>query len=419
MATLFEQPKRGRKDPDDALYLSQLETPSKGRRIISDTHKDAPRGFGLRVTAKGSRSFILRYTSPDGRDRLLTVGEHGTWSLAAARAEANTKRREIDSGADPIQQRRDRQAESTVADVTERYCRARVDHLATARKVRAMLKRHLLAEMGQRKITAVRRADVIELVERIASKHPREAGKVLAYVKQVFEFAEDREIIENNPVGTLKASKIGSGLTARKRARVLSDAEIKALWNHADTCGPSAALALRLILLTGQRPGEVLGMRRDEIDGDVWVIPADRRRKTDDTHRVPLTDTARELIDSTDGEYVISARQGVPLSVSGLAKAVKANADALGNQSGPEGLWRPHDLRRTMRTRLAELGITETVAETTIGHVRKGIAGVYDRHSYDHEKRQALESWQRRLLSIAHGEAADDETVVRLKGAAR
>lgn len=402
--------------------IAALQAPEKGRRLYFDDHRDAPKGFGIRITAAGTRSFILRYKA-EGRDRLLTIGEHGPnqWSLAAARKRAGELRREIDGGTDILEQRREQRAELTVSDVLDRY-EKRLEKLASGDDVTQMLKRHLVPALGSKKITRVRRRDVIELVEGLASSHPRQAGKLLAYIKQLWAYAEDREIIEGNPVATLKASKIGQGLTARSRARVLDNKETKSLWENAESCGMHklTALALKFILVTGQRPGEVAGMHWDEVQGDLWTIPAERRRKTDTAHVVPLTETALAVLEAVKtetarlaerrkkaGGYVFEARPGQPLTTAGMSRAVKRYP--LGNEGiDTWGHWTPHDLRRTCRTGLAAAGISETVAELVIGHTRKGIASVYDLHKYDHEKRTALEAWERRLTRIVEGKPADD-----------
>ncbi len=418
MATLYEERKKGRRTAEDALFINEIE-PRK--RVIFDRHKDAPKGFGLRVTPSGRKVFVLRYIADDGRDRRMDIGDHGTWSLTAARDYASDLRQEVDRGGDPIQRRDDQAAQSTVADVFERYCKAHVDKLSSGRAVRATLKNHLLPALGKRKIAEVRRRDVIAVVEKLAQQHGRQAALLLTYTKGMFAWAEDREIIEANPVATIKPGKIDKAMSPRKRARVLTDDEITALWHTEqppEGMHRVTLLALKMILATGQRPGEVAGMRRDEIEGRWWRIPAERRGKTEDEHAVPLTDTALALIEAAGGrDYVFEARRRQPVEVAALGKAVRRCAVALGNESrGAEGYWRPHDLRRTMRTGLAAAGVSETVAEATIGHVRQGITGVYDRHRYDAEKRAALEAWERRLLRIAAGEAGEDN-VVSLEGA--
>lgn len=421
MATFYESRKKGRKDAEDALYLNEVEPPATGNRVLYDKHKDSPRGFGYRVTKYGGRSFVLRYRADNGKYRVLTIGEHPTWSLTAARERGRTLRQQIDDGTDILEQRRIARDELTVAHVADKFFVARADKLASGKDIRSTLNKYLLPRLGDKKITEVRRRDVIAVVEDVAAKHGRTAALLLTYTKQLFGYAEDREIIEANPIASLKASKVGPELAAKKRARVLDEDEIAALWHTTEPpegMHKTTLLALKLILVTGQRPGEVAGLRWDEIQGKTWTIPAERRGKTEDAHTVPLTDTALEILKEAEAlgrkkaKYVFERRENQALEVSALGKAVKRCANDLGNaEKGSEGLWRPHDLRRTMRTGLAAAGVSETVAEVTIGHVRQGIAGVYDRHGYDHEKRAALEAWERRLLRFAAGEHPEDNVV--------
>ncbi|WP_440996269.1 tyrosine-type recombinase/integrase [Arhodomonas sp. SL1] len=397
------------------VRIRKMTPPARGRRLVFDEHRDAPKGFGLRVTAVGKVAFVLRYLTSGGKDRLLTVGEYPTWSLAAARKRAAELRREIDSGADILEQRREERAEPTVTDVSEWFLQTKRDR-KSYRDIEGAVLGHIVRALGRKRMREVRRRDVIVLIERLAAGHPRQAGRVLVYAKQLFEYAEDREIIEASPIATLKSSKIGPGLTARRRARVLHDDEIRAFWQGVETCGMHrlTALALKLVLVTGQRPGEVAGMRWDELDGRLWTIPAERRGKTDTAHVVPLTDTALALLEAArdeverlshryprTGEYVFEARPGSALTNLAISRAASRYADALGNRDAETwGHWTPHDLRRTCRTGLAAIGVDEVVAEVTIGHTRKGIAAVYDLHRYDREKRAALAAWERRLLQV-------------------
>lgn len=431
MATLYEERKKGRRDASDAVYLKELSPPEKGRKLVFDGHRDAPRGFGIRINAGGTLAFVLRYNA-EGRDRLLTIGEYPTWSLTGARAQANTYRQQIDTGQDILESRRAERAELTVTDAVERFIQGKAK-LASANDIAGTLRNHLVPEIGKKKLRDVRRRDVIAVVERFAESRPRQAGKLLTYTKQLFSWAEDRELIETSPIATLRAQKFGKGLSARKRERVLSAAEIAAFWNNVEISGMRhlTALALKFILLTGQRPGEVAGLHEDEIDGSTWTISSQRRGKTESAHTVPLTDTAQEILQAARAEverlsrrrkakpfgYIFEVRAGSPLVPGGMSQAVARHVEVLSNQPEPAwGYWRPHDLRRTMRTGLAAAGVSETVAELVIGHMRQGIAAVYDLHRYDAEKRAALEAWERRLLRIAAGASATDATIVSIAG---
>jgi len=398
--------------------IKSMQPPSRAQQLVFDSHPEAPRGFGLRITAAGSKSFVLRY-KVGNTSRMLTIGEYGknAWRLAAARKKAGEYRQQINTGVDIVEQRRTERAEKTFADVAEDYCIRHADHLKSAAQVRGVLDNHALPLLGNRKLSTIRRAEIIELVEKIARKHPRAASLALLRIKQVFAFAEDRELIEANPAATIKPAKVSRRMSPKSRGRVLDDAEILAFWGNAETCGIHlmTALALKLILVTGQRPGEVAGMRWSEVNGTIWTIPASRRGKTDTEHSVPLTGTALALLEKAKAEasrlgkrrkkkpagYLFEARPGMPVTTAAIGRAVARYLKALGNRDiDTWGHWTPHDLRRTCRTGLAAEGIGDTVAEAVVGHTRKGIIGVYDRHRYDDEKRTALETWERRLLQI-------------------
>jgi integrase len=158
-----------------------------------------------------------------------------------------------------------------------------------------------------------------------------------------------------------------------------------------------------MILLTGQRPGEVCGMTWAEIDGaGVWNIPAERMKNAE-PNRIPLASMALEIIEaarpySGDSRFVFQSSHGKdqPIIRQSLTRAIDRHWREIGFQEK----FVVHDLRRTLRTRLAELGVSDIVAERVLGHKLQGVLGIYNRHSYDLEKRQALELWERRLREI-------------------
>lgn len=399
--------------------IKSIEPPAKGKRIYWDDHRDSPKGFGLRVLESGTKSFVLRYRAKTGVERIQTIGAYPTpWSLAAARLEAAKLRMRVDQGVDPMQQRRGERQEITVAQAVERFCAARVDQMIRGAEVRRYFERDLLPEMGKRQLRNIKRADIIALIEDKAAKAPRAAALLLSHIRLLFAYAEDRELIELSPVTGIKAARISPTMKPGKRGRVLDDTEIRDFWRGAEVAGTMhrlTALALKLILVTGQRPGEVAGMRWEEIDGDTWTIPASRRGKTKTAHTVYLTETAREILEQARAEverlserrrwessgFVFEHRKGKPATTAGLSRALESFADLFKSKDHPEwGRWHPHDLRRTCRTRLAEIGISEEVAERVIGHTKLGVVGVYNQHRYELEIRAALEAWERRLLAI-------------------
>ena len=191
------------------------------------------------------------------------------------------------------------------------------------------------------------------------------------------------------------------------------------------------ALALKLVLVTGQRPGEVAGMHESEISGRTWTIPASRRGKTSTDHDVYLTDAALGIIADAKAEvarlqkrreeppagFIFETGPGAPLTNAAMARAVERCRAALGNKATAKGHWTPHDLRRSMRTGLSAEKVRPDIAELTIGHVKRGMLRVYDQHEFEDERRAALEAWERRLLALVDGRDPRTTNVVALAGA--
>jgi integrase len=396
--------------------------------LVFDDHRDAPRGFALRVTSAGGKAFVLRYTI-NGRQRLKTIGDWPAWGLEQARIEARRLLQQIQSGSDPLEEKRLRRAEPTVKELAGEWLVRHASGLKSEKAIRSLIGGDLVKALGSRKVSDIRRRDVIEVIEAKAESAPRQAGHLLVYARKMMDFAVDRDFIPANPLAGLKPSSITvkgkrDPLRQISRARVLDPDEIRVFWSAVETCGLHrlTALALKLVLVTGQRPGEVAGMHMSEIAGTTWTIPASRRGKTDTAHTVHLTKTALVIIDAARAElarlgdrrtvaasgHIFEAWPGKAVSNAALARAVDRAAWALGAKDvQPWGRWTPHDLRRTMRTGLSACRVRPDIAELTIGHVKTGIAAVYDRHGFEAERRAALEAWEARLEAIIAGRDPD------------
>jgi integrase len=248
----------------------------------------------------------------------------------------------------------------------------------------------------------------------------------------MFNFASERGMIDFSPLAGMRRGKESS------RSRVLTDDEIKTLWTCLDLERTDidiyrmTKLALKAILLTGQRPGEVAGMTKNEIDGDWWIIPTERS-KTHEENRVPITPMLAEIIEqarpyNTGSQFVfVSPRSplyqhkkphiakpkesDVPISVGTMANAIRRHSIEMKIKER----FTPHDLRRTLRTRLAELGVSDVVAERVLGHKLQGVLAIYNRHGYDAEKRQALARWEQRLGEIL-GLSESNQNVIPFEG---
>jgi integrase len=176
-----------------------------------------------------------------------------------------------------------------------------------------------------------------------------------------------------------------TSIAARARDRVLNDTEIKALWQALLHIPYPFGPFTHLLLLTAQRRDEVANMRWSEIDGDLWTIPRERY-KNGRANTVPLTEPVQSILAALprSGEYVFTTTGHTPISGFSKAKA------AIDRASGVMG-WRLHDLRRTARSLMSRAGISSEIAERVLGHAIPGVAGVYDRHGYVPEKRDALQ----------------------------
>ncbi|MDN3518067.1 tyrosine-type recombinase/integrase [Aquisalimonas lutea] len=403
-------------------------------------------GFGAQVSKAGVVTFFQFYRM-EGKRRFMNLGRYPDKSLRDAREEAAEARNLVQQGVDPQDKReadreaekaekRRRDAEPLVSDAVATYIRKHVSGLASEKPITRYFERDLVPELGELKVKDVRRRDVLNMVEKKAAQTPTAARHLLAYTKGFFDWCVDREYIDASPAAGIKPKSVKAegkknALRPGKRARVLDAGETRTFWNEVEGCGVRrlTALALKLVLVTGQRPGEVAGIHKDEIDGDVWTIPAERRLKTESEHVVPLAPLALELIEQAQQEvqrlqarrsdkatgYIFEAYPGSALTVGALSKAVTRYAEALGNQDDTKwGHWTPHDLRRTCRTGLSEMDIPDEIGEAVIGHVKLGMVGVYNQNKYVNRKREALEAWERRLLRLAVGEEATKDNVVSL-----
>ncbi|MGH9163771.1 MAG: tyrosine-type recombinase/integrase [Vicinamibacteraceae bacterium] len=251
------------------------------------------------------------------------------------------------------------------------------------------------AGWGSRKVKDIQRRDVRELLDEIAERAPIMANRTLALVRKVFNFAIEHDWVETNPCHMIKRPA-----PERQRERVLSDDKIRRVWKTLDAEHPIIAALFRLRLLTAQRGGELLGATWSEMDlaSAWWTIPAERS-KNGLAHRVPLSPQALRILKALrkttgDSPWVFpSTRKNGP-HISHAQKAIERIVE----RSGVE--FRGHDLRRTAASLMVGAGVPRLVVSKILNHVETGVTAVYDRHSCDQEKRQALDFWGRRLEAI-------------------
>src|SRR5262249_3973975 len=239
---------------------------------------------------------------------------------------------------------------------------------------------------------------------------PITANRTLAAIRKMFNWAVARDIMAASPCAGVKPPT-----AERSRDRVLTDPELRAVWQAADKIGGTFGALVQLLILTGQRRDEVAGMRWSEIDldGCRWTL-APERVKNNRPHQIPLSKPAIAILTALPrigNQYVLTSTGDAPSS--GYSKG-KRRLDALLPPDMPE--WRLHDLRRTGPARLAPLGINLPVIEKGLNHASgsfAGIVGVYQKHEFSEEKRQALDAWGAFVAGIAGDKARKDPVRLR------
>ena len=402
----------------------------------SKFYKREANGFTVKVWPSGNKTWCYVYTF-DGRRKEMKLGEYPAVTLADARTKYNAAYELHKNGVDPgdaeHKQQEGHRASLSVSSLADKY----IEEWAKPNKRswladKRTLDVEIIPKWGQRKAKDIQRRDVKQLLQDIATRAPVMANRTRALLSKLFNFALEWEIVELNPCMGVKAV-----IKEEPATRTLTDDEIKELWDALETPGtlyasPEILRCLKLILLTGQRPGEVVGMHSAEIDGQWWTIPAERAKNGRD-HRVFLTETARGIIGSKAGFVFESPTSGriqedgtprdpQPIAVNALAHVTRRNVEKPKDVSDTEPTneadqeetdtirrklimqpWTPHDLRRTCATKLSELGYTDEIIDAVLNHKKKGIVATYNLNRYDREKQKALETWGRKLDSIITG----------------
>jgi integrase len=382
-------------------------------------------GLAVRVTPTGQRTFVLiaRYPGSDNPTR-RAIGEYGAITLDEARKEARKWLGLLEEGKDPkAEKERAKQAElrkrkHTFASVAEAYFDdPAFKEKRTARVMKRDIERELVGPWAARPITSIDRQDVTALIKEIRDRPaPHMAHLVLAYTRALFNWAiaQDEYGLEVSPCDRIKPKALLG--TRKPRERVLTDAEIAALWRSTGELGYPFGPLYQLLLLTGSRLDEIAGGRWKEVDlaKKAWTIPPERF-KSDVSHLVPLGAHAVAVVETlprfVKGDHIFSTTWGEK-PISGFSKA-KARLDkTMAAELGQLEPWRVHDIRRTVRTKLASLRVPDTIAEMVIGHGKKGLQRVYDQHQYEPEMREALELWAGKLRDIV---TPPPENVVTLR----
>ncbi|HEX2431164.1 MAG TPA: tyrosine-type recombinase/integrase [Aestuariivirgaceae bacterium] len=376
-------------------------------------------GLLLRVTPHGTKSWAYLYRrKADGRRRMLTLGTFPDMGLKDARMAMIGRRKAISDGADPAGDVAELKKVETVDELIDRFLK---DYANLGPRWRTELARMFAKDVrpaiGSSRVTAIRRADILAILNAIKDRGGKgvSANRTLAALRKLFNWAVSEGYLEASP-----ASNIPQRVKEEARDRALSESEIRSFWTGLDSADmtPAMKLALRLALVTGQRIGEICSATWAEVDLDKaeWVIPASKT-KSKREHMVPLSplavDLFREAVAFPNGNLVINiapifpARRIRHIDRHYVAVTMRQSLPVLGLHDNPAT---PHDLRRTVASQMAAMGIAENIVARVLNHsseIGKTITGrVYIRHSFAAEKRHALDAWAQRLQEIIEGRTA-------------
>ena len=355
-------------------------------------------GFGVRVGTSGRKSFFV-WTRINGKPKRITIKPPymEDSDLARARNQARAIIADAHAGIGP-ELRKKREAKGTFGAVAESFMQDYAKNHRTRDEMQRIINRYL-AEWHDRQINDITRGDIKELLRVKARTAPIMANRMKALISKIFTWAVKEEIIEASPALSLDPP----GGSENERTRTLSADEIHLVWKSFGKLGYPWGPVFKMLLVTGQRCGEVGGIKWSEIADDGWHIP-NERAKSGRGHLVPLSSLAKEILAEVPqiGELVFRTRLG---SWSWAKERVDAKIPH----------WRLHDLRRTFATHLRTIGIDRLVVSKLLNHAEGGVTKIYDRYAADPEKTAAMERWANRLRDIIGGAPADN--VVQIKSA--
>lgn len=363
------------------LQIKRLKAPERGQKTYFD---EALPGFGVRVSQGGTKSFIVMYSH---ERRLRTIGRYPVMGLSEARIEAKRVQAEL---ANPV-------ALSPHKTPAISFDLAKTKFLAdcdirnkpsTAGEYRRLLQRYFHFDKD---LDDLSRTDITAALEELGAG-PSERKHAFVALRTMLNWCRKRGYIDTSPMPELSVK-------ATPRSRILTDTELQALWARAEEYGYPYGRIVQLLVLTGQRRGEIAGLRRSWIE-EGWISFPTGFAKNHREHTLPLGELAGELLGSlpegTDLFFPARGRDETPFR--GWSKAKGVFDEPL--EIAPYTL---HDLRRTFSSTMARLGTPIHVTEKLLNHVSgtiSGVAAVYNRHSYLEEMRQAIDAYNGHIANL-------------------
>jgi integrase len=383
--------------------------PGAERTIYWHTKRE---GFGLMVTAKGARSYVVQYRSA-GRSRRKSID--GKLPLSAAEREAKKLQGRVAHGGDPLaEERKIRAAEKNSLRAVALEFISREGRNMKPRSLierEGVFRRYILPRFEARPIGSIKRSEIVRMLDEVEDASGSTAAQhALVAIRRLFNWHASRDDDFLSPIvrgmGRIKAKE-------QARDRVLDDHELRVVWKVAENLKTPYAAMLRFILLTATRLREASEMNRSELlnGGTEWLLP-ERRHKSGRDFLLPLSKKAQALLNELpqlgSSGWVFSTIGAAPIcGYSNLKKAFDKAVLAELRKHNPQAkalaTWTTHDLRRTARSLMSRVGVAPDHAERSLGHVIGGIRETYDRYAYADEKRQAFEALAAQIDRIVGG----------------
>jgi integrase len=381
-----------REELTDRFARGVKPTPKKIERYF-DTDRRAPRGFLVRVTPAGARTWALRYRLADtGKEREISIGAVESWPIAEARKRGHELRRAVDSGGDPLANREEKRQGSTVAQLAERFIAEELSKRApgTQLEYRAMLRDWILPSLGRLKVDAIAREDIERLHRRItAAGKPRRANAVKSLVSTLFNQA----IVWGMRPPHTNPAELVEGNTEHGRERFLSEDELARLMATLERWRarrPDSVDIISLAVLTGARRGEILGMHWDHVDLDkaTWSRPASTTKQRKPHHAV-LGEAARAVLQRRKDERQPASGKIVRLRATADPEHVFRGAGSKMASNRLERDWyeiraaagiedvRFHDLRHSFASLLVGAGVSLPIIGRMLGHSKPATTQKY------------------------------------------
>lgn len=382
-------------------------------------------GFGLKVTPSGGKAFVFQYRigGRGAKVRRYTIGKFGRLTAEAARKLAEGLALKVAHGVDPQSIKVDearRSVDLAFSKYVTRFHKEclKVKWAASHDYAHSLLTTYAVPVLGSKPLTDIKRSDVRAVLAKVKDKTAT-ARNLFSVIRRLFRWAVNEGDLESSPLDGMEPP-----VAPASRERVLTDAELMAVWRASDKLGYPFGPMVRLLILTGARREEVAALEWVELNQgtEQWTLPSDRA-KNGVVHIVPLSPLAMADLDALAKRSIKKAKEWPKkgfvfsttgeTSVSGYSRAKRrldreiAELAKTDSEEGRDAVevapWRIHDLRRTLATGMQRLGVRFEVTEAVLNHVsgsKSGVAGIYQRHDWGPEKRTALKAWSDHVAGL-------------------